>query len=78
MAGKILGDNMLTLEHIIFFYAVLVSFNKSVFDIEFDKFVDLLSEDEKKIEEFASWEIAYFKSLSLLSEPPDENDKKKG
>ena len=78
MAGKILGDNMLTLEHIIFFYAVLVSFNKSVFDIEFDKFVDLLSEDEKKIEEFAAWEIAYFKSLSLLSEPPDENDKKKG
>ena len=72
MAGKILGDN------IIFFYAVLVSFNKSVFDIEFDKFVDLLSEDEKKIEEFAAWEIAYFKSLTLLSEPPNENDKKKG
>ena len=49
-----------------------------VYDIAFDQFVDLLSEDEKKIEEFAAWEIAYFKSLTLLSEPPNENDKKKG
>lgn len=78
MTGKILGENMLTFEHVVFFYAVLVSFNKSAFDIEFDKFVDLLSNDEKKIEEFVAWEITYFRNLSLLSEPPDENDKKKG
>ena len=78
MSGKMLGDTMLTMEHIVFFFASLTTFNKGVFTMDFESFMNLLVDNEKLLGEFTVWEIAYFKSLSPASEEPEKSGKKKG
>lgn len=78
MSGKMLGDTMLTMEHVVFFFASLTTFNKGVFTMDFEAFMNLLVDNEKLLGEFTVWEIAYFKSLIPASEEPEKSGKKKG
>ena len=78
MTGKMVGDSMMTLEHVVFFFASLTTFNKDRFTMDFESFMSLLVEDERPLNGFIEWEIAYFKSLLPTSEEREKKVKKKG
>lgn len=75
MSGKIFGKQMLTVEQIIFFFAVLLTFNKDSFKMSFDEWVDYLNKHDDVLCDLLEWEVDYFRRQLPLSS--ENNDKKK-
>lgn len=75
MTGKMFGDQMLTEEQIIFFFAVLLTFNKDHFKMSFEEWVEYLNKHEEVFRDLLEWEVDYFRrQLPLVA---DSSDKKK-
>ena len=76
--GKNIGDDMLTFENIVFFYSVLLAYNKG-FTMDLEAFTDILCDDESIYIDFLKWSVEYNKRKEILenTDNTDNEDKKK-
>lgn len=76
--GKNIGDDMLTFENIVFFYSVLLAYNKG-FTMDLEAFTDILCDDESIYIDFLRWSVDYNKRKEILEsmDSADNDDKKK-
>lgn len=76
--GKNIGDDMLTFENIVFFYSVLLAYNKG-FTMDLEAFTDILCDDESIYIDFLKWSVEYNKRKEILenTDNTDNDDKKK-
>ena len=76
--GKNIGVDMLTFENIVFFYSVLLAYNKG-FTMDLEAFTDILCDDESIYLDFLKWSVEYNKRKEILenTDNADNDDKKK-
>lgn len=76
--GKNIGDDMLTFENVVFFYSVLLAYNKG-FTMDLEAFTDILCNDESIYIDFLRWSVDYNKRKEILvsMDSADNDDKKK-
>lgn len=80
LIGKPIGVEMLTFENIVYFFSVLIAFNKETFKMELETFTDYLNDNEDVYNKLLEWFINYWKQRSVLSDtdmPECDEDKKK-
>lgn len=80
IAGKAIDDNMGTFDNIVFFFSILLAFNKDTFRMTFDEFFNFLNENEEVYADLLSWVNSYYQRKLELLEPKEsdnDTDKKK-
>lgn len=78
--GKPVGESMMTFENVVFFYSVLLAFNKG-FAYDLESFADALVEDEGIYARLVEWIYDYNRRRADIDGPADgggdTGDKKK-
>ena len=77
LTGKMIGEEMMTFENVVYFYSILLAFNKDTFKYDLEAFVDLLTEHEEIYGELMTWVMDYWKRRSELYPSDGTDDGKK-
>ena len=77
LTGKVIGQEMMTFENIVYFFSVLLAFNKETFKYDLETFVDLLNEHEGIYGELMDWVVSYWRRKADMNPQVDTGDDKK-
>ena len=71
--GKPIGVEMLTFENIVYFFSVLLAFNKDTFKFDLETFSDYVNDHEDCYKEFLDWVIEYWNRQNDFQVQEEDN-----